>query len=929
MSIYSRLLSRTLILGLLFGTWARTAHAATPNRISIVSDSGTRLAVDKTVPARARLSKDLGEAPGAQVISSVGIHFNLTDAQQADLNQLLAAQQNPASPLYHQWLTPQQYGVRFGLSTTDMDKVKGWLKGKGLSVTAVSPSMNYITVSGTITQIDAALGVSIHNVSEDGVSHITNLSDPTLPAAIANVVTGITGLNDFKPRARARVSVVRASAISPRFTSSISGNHYMAPGDFYNIYDSLPLIQNSFTGTGITIAVVGQTDISLTDVAAFRSASGLPTNAPTIVQAPGYKAGILSADIDEAQLDVEWSGASAPGATIKYVTVGASTTASVMDSLVYAITAKLAPIITISYGACESNWGQSNLSLYNQYFQQANAQGTTIVGPSGDSGATDCDYQESTATQGLAVDFPASSPYVTAVGGTMLNEGSGTYWNSTNDSFSGSAKGYIPETVWNESDATGLSAGGGGISSYFGKPAWQVGSGVPNDLSRDIPDISLNAASVHDGYLFCSQGSCTNGYRNASNNLNVVGGTSVASPTFAGILALLEQQLGSTSGLGNVNPMIYGLANSTYYGSVFHDVTGGNNNSPCAIGTKDCPSGGSIGYSANTSYDRATGWGSVDVYNFVTKWNLVSPTGTGSTAVGTSLSTTTITSSAASCGVSSGTTPLTVRVSGSGGTPSGTVQILVDNAALTDSASTLTLDANGSATYQLNASALSGGHTVSAVYSGNSVFAASKGTATADFVYASQKDFAITPCTSSLSVKAGGAGTATFTLTPFNGFTGSVTFAAVSEGSLTSTYTFTPSPVTISSTGATTFTLKVAGYQSSAVRSGDSQTLVASQRGSGHMPWYGAGSGAALACTLLLGVPRRRRWGALLAAVISVASFTAVGCGAGGSGTLGSSSGSGSTTTTTNATVGTYTVVVTATSGGLVHSSTLNLTITQ
>ena len=210
------------------------------------------------------------------------------------------------------------------------------------------------------------------------------------------------------------------------------------------------------------------------------------------------------------------------------------------------------------------------------------------MGPAGDSGATDCDFQFPTASQGLAVDFPASSPFVTGAGGTMFNQGSATgatqYWSASNGSTSGSAISYIPEVAWNETSTTnGLAAGGGGASAFFAKPSWQIGTGVPADSSRDVPDISLNAASSHDGYLFCSKGSCTNGYRDASGNLNVVGGTLVATPSFAGILALVEQKIGSQ--LGNANPTIYGLANSTYYNTVFHDITSGNNSSPCDIGT--------------------------------------------------------------------------------------------------------------------------------------------------------------------------------------------------------------------------------------------------------------------------------------------------------------------------------------------------------
>ncbi|WP_035348482.1 protease pro-enzyme activation domain-containing protein [Edaphobacter aggregans] len=919
MSNFSRLVSRILVPVLaFFGPSSSFARAAVQNRIDAAVTDTERASVQHTIPLRARRATDLGEAPADRVLSSVSVHFNMTAAQQADLTQLLIDQQNPSSPLYHQWLTPQQYGARFGMSSADLATVKAWLSGRGLTITAVAPSLNYVTVSGTIGQVERAFGTSIHSMTENGVQHFANVTDPTLPAAIARVVSGITGLNDFKLQSRA--------AVRPQFTSSISGSHYIAPGDFFTIYNGNPLIQNSVTGTGITIAIAGQTDISLTDVAAFRSASGLPASTPTIVTIPGYVAGTVTGDVDEAQLDVEWSGAVAPGATIVFVTAGASQSVSVMDALIYSITNKVAPIISISYGACEVAWGQSNLNVLNQYFQQANAQGSTVIGPSGDSGATDCDYQLPTATQGLAVDFPASSPFVTAAGGTMFNEGSGTYWGGTNGSYSGSALGYIPETVWNESNSTGLGAGGGGVSSYFSKPAWQVGNGVPTDQSRDVPDISLNAASAHDGYLFCSRGSCTNGYRNASSNLNVVGGTSVGSPAFAGILALLEQKLGATTGLGNVNPTIYGLANSTYYGNVFHDVTSGNNNSTCVVGTQDCPTGGSIGYSAGPGYDRATGWGSLDVANFVNYWSQVTPAGTGAT-IGTTITSTTVSSSSATCGVSSGSVPLTIKVTGvSGGIASGSVQILVDNVALADPASNVALDGTGTATYNLNTTALtSGGHTVSAIYSGNAALAGSKGALVIDVVSSAQKDFALTPCQAGASARSGStASGVTFTLTPFNGFTGTINVTATAQTPVASQFTFSVNPVNITSSSAVTTTFTIAAYQNSA-KTSSSQDVVARHGSSRHMPWYEAGSGATLACALLLTLPRRRRWGALLAVVLSAGVFTAAGCGGGSS----SSSPSNTTTpTVTNAAAGTYDITITAVAGGVVHSTNVTFQVT-
>lgn len=915
---------------------------AVQNRIAAPVTNQSRVAIGHTIPARARLATDLGEAPANRVLDSVTLHFNMTAAQQADLDQLLVDQQNPHSPSYHQWLTPAQFGARFGLSGPDLAKVTSWLTSNGLTITGVAPSSTYVSVSGTVGQIEKAFGVSIHAMSENGQQHIANVTDPQLPSPIANVVTGVTGMHDFKPRSR-------ASIVHPRFTSSITGNHYIAPGDFYTIYDVNSLLSTSINGSGISIAIVGQTDISTSSVSAFRSASGLSTsNLPTTVKATGYVPGIVSSDIDEAQLDVEWSGAVAQNATILFVTVGSAQNASVVDALFYAISNNVAPIISISYGACESAWGQSELNSINQNLKQANAQGITVVGPAGDSGATDCDLTPP-ASGGLTVDFPGSSPYVTAAGGTMLNEGSATgttpYWNSNSTSttnYAGSALSYIPETVWNESNSTGLGAGGGGASAYFGKPAWQIGNGVPSDSSRDVPDIAFSAAATHDPYLFCSPVSesgasgptpCTNGFRDSSGNLDPIGGTSVAAPSMAGVFALLEQQLGggTANRIGNANPMIYGLANSTYYNNAFHDVTTGNNDSACQQGSPNCPNGGSIGYNAGTGYDLATGWGSLDVYNFVQKWNLVQPAGGGATT-GTALSSTTITTTGALCSNSSGSLPLTISVANASGAslaaPTGTIQILVDGSAVSG-VNTATLT-NGTATFTVTTTGLaSGSHTITATYLGDGNYASSKGTLSVDIVSSSQKDFALTPCTASSSaVRGTSASGITFTLAPFNGFTGTITLTAYSNpaGSLTGTYTFTPTTVTINSSSPVTTSLVIGAFQAAA-RTGSTTSARNTPSASGKAPWYFAGSGATLACALLLTVPRRRCWGAVLAVLLSVAVISASGCGSSSSSTSSGGGSSGGGGTNTNATPGTYSVNVTAISGSLVHTSVVTFTV--
>lgn len=917
-------LPRLLVLVLaVLGSLASSADAAPQNRISMQITDADRTSVRETVPTRARLSSDLGEAAD-QELPAVSLYFNMTAAQQADLTRLLQDQQNPTSPQYHQWLTPAQFGARFGLTDTDLQKVQAWLTTRGLKVVEVAPSRNYVTISGNLRQIEGAFNTSIHSLSFQGERHFSNLTDPQLPTPIAGLVTGITGLNDFKPLAH---SIAKA-----HFTSATSGAHFISPGDFYTIYDVNPLLTQSIKGDGMTIAVVGQTDISLPDVAAFRSAAGLTAKAPQITQATGYVAGTTSGDIDEAHLDVEWAGAVAPNATINFVTVGASTSASVVGALSFAITNNVAPIISMSYGNCEDAWGQSNINAITQMLQQANAQGITFISSSGDAGATDCDAAPP-ADHGLTVDFPSSSPFSLSAGGTMFNEGSATggtsYWGAASGSDNiSSAKGYIPEAAWNESSSSGLSSGGGGVSSYFAKPSWQQGF-TPADSSRDVPDISLNAAANHDGYLFCSQGSCVNGFRTSSGTLKVVGGTSAVSPALAGVFALLEQKLGggTPARLGNVNPTIYALGGSQYYANVFHDVTGGNNNSTCQTGTTNCPSGGSIGYSAGTGYDLATGWGSLDVAELVNKWGLVSPAGT-STSTGANLSSTTIqlaNSTSAACSAS-GALNITITVAKVGSssnlsTPSGSVQVLVDGVA--PSGGGIVPLTNGTAPYTIAGQSKSGEHTISAIYLGDGVYSSSKGTLVADFVSSSNPDFALTPCTTSISVASGATASGIpFTVSSANSFNGPVTFSISADSSIAATFSFSATSVNVASGSSAQTTLVITAAQKTS-------TAKANEWGTAPLYWY-AGSAVSFAGMFFLFVPRRRRFAPLVVLALSIGAISISGCGSGGALNSGSNGGLGSPggSSTTKTTPGTYTLNVTATgSNGVIHTSTVTLKV--
>jgi subtilase family serine protease len=643
------------------------AQTAAQNRIVQQIAAGKVSPLQGTVHPLAQPQYDQGPVASSLQLQGMTMNFNRSAAQQASLAALLTAQQTPSSSSYRQWLTAAQFGEQFGMSQQDLDQVTAWLQSQGFTVNTVAESRTSIRFSGTAGTAEQAFHTQIHKYIVNGETHFANATQISLPSAFASTVSRVGGLHDFKPQPHlARPAGTRTDSAQPHFTSGISGDHFLAPGDFAVIYNVNPLYSAGYTGTGQTIGIMGQTDIVMADITDFRSAAGLPANNPTVFLIPGSAdpgIGDASGDINEADLDLEWSGGVAKNASIVFVN-----STNVMDSMQYAIENKInglqIPILSISYGGCEPSWTSADLSSMEASFQQANAQGQTVLAAAGDNGAADCDEQTNpngppiiSATQGLQVDYPASSAYVTGMGGSEFN-GDGTaaspstgadqYWsaNGSNDVLT-SALSYIPEMAWNDTafeieNGGGLSAGGGGKSLLWAKPSWQAGvTGIPSDGARDVPDLSLNASPDHDPYLVCTQiildsdpdeytSSCTSGFRisdtgyDDNEGLVAYGGTSADAPSFAGLLALIEQQLGVPAGLGNVNPILYSLAaNSTTYASAFHDITTGNNIVPCTAGSTDCPSSGEMGYSAETGYDQATGLGSVNASNLATAFTSV------------------------------------------------------------------------------------------------------------------------------------------------------------------------------------------------------------------------------------------------------------------------------------------------------------------
>lgn len=579
------------------------------------------------------VARGIGRAPESLPMERMLLHLTGSLEQNAALEQLLADQQDPGSPRYHAWLTPEQFGEQFGAAQEDIAAITGWLAGQGFQVTEVAEGRRSVEFSGTVQQVETAFHTQIHRYEWNGRQHIANAMDISIPAALAPVVAGVASLHNFGPRPQHHVI---SPAVAP-LTDFSGGVHGLSPYDFAAIYDVAPLWTAGYDGTGQSIAVVGQSDIVMSDVTAFRAKFGLPVNNPTII-VNGKDPGIISGDETESDLDVEWAGAVAKGATIKFVT-SASTNSSdgVTLSAQYIVQHVTAPVMSLSYGVCEAQMGGSN-AFYSSLWQQAAAEGIAVFVANGDSGSAGCDVPYSTgssgannttpATQGFGINGLASTPYNVAVGGTEFNDSGSpsTYWNASNSAQLASAKGYIPETAWNESSYTagsssnGLYAGGGGTSMVWSRPGWQTGTGVPSGTMRVTPDVSLTAAG-HDGYVIEQGGA-----------LYLVGGTSAATPSFAGLMAIVNQYTHTTN--GNPNSKFYALASSVP--SVYHDVTTGSNAVPCAGGSHNCsapaPStnvGKMNGYSAGAGYDLPTGLGSVDANALVTNW--------GGTAAGQSI----------------------------------------------------------------------------------------------------------------------------------------------------------------------------------------------------------------------------------------------------------------------------------------------------
>ena len=738
-------------VGLILAAWAlpaaaqateSAARAQTPSRparITRAIDDNQLVRLKGNVHPLAQARFDQGAMNDAQPIDRMLLLLQRSSDQESELRQLLEDQLTNNSPKHHAWLTPEQFGAQFGPVDADIQATTDWLNSMGFHGIKVGPGRTVIEFSGNAGQVRAAFHTEMHRYLVQGALRFANSSDPLIPAALAPVVAGVVSLHSFPKFAHSRtIGNFRRSAetgvVEPTFSFAGCGSggtsqcNGLGPADLAKIYNVPP----NLDGTGQTIAVVGQSNINIEDVQEYRAMFGLPTNDPEIIL-NGPDPGPLS-DETEADLDVQVSGGMAPKAAVKFVvseTPDTAPTAGIDLSALYIIDNNIAAVLSESYGACEGALGSVGNAFYNALWEQAAAQGITVLVSSGDNGSAACDNPGDSdfATGGLAVSGLASTPFNISVGGTDFSYSvaspASVYWNATNGGTPAveSAKSYIPESTWNDSCAlagtTGctssiitshasshadlVAASGGPSSIYTTKPAWQTGiTGMPNDNRRDTPDISLFASNGKNQsfYIVC-QKDVTGSSCDLSapfQDFGGVGGTSASVQAFAGIMALINQSQATVSNpaprQGNANYILYKLykqhslgsgictsnpAAASASGCVFYDVTAGNISVACKGGSLNCSNTSTAANQYGViSSGGAPAWKTTAGYDLATGLGTVNVANLANAwgGVGLTATTTAITASPSGTVAHGTSASFTVHVTASAGTPAGQVSLI-------------------------------------------------------------------------------------------------------------------------------------------------------------------------------------------------------------------------------------------------------------
>jgi subtilase family serine protease len=650
MTVMSRVfysLAACAAVGLSVAVPSSAAPAAGGARALITDrvDEHVLVSLDGNVRSEASSVNDRGAVADDLVLDHMQLLLRRSPEREQALEALIDQLHTPGSPQFHHWLTAQQIGEQFGVSSSDTNAITSWLTGHGFTVNVVYPSAMVIDFTGSARQVREAFHTDIHNLQVNGEHHISNMSEPQIPAALAPAIVGLVSLHDFRPRQMKKVRT--------EYTFTSGGSTYQAvvPADLATIYNLNPLFASGISGQGQTIVVIEDTNVfSTADWTTFRSTFGLSSytsgSFTQVHPAPGSgtnnctNPGDVVGNDGEAILDAEWASAAAPSAAIELASCkDTTTTFGGLIALQNLLSESSSPpaIVSISYGECEAENGATANAAYISAYQQAVAEGVSVFVSAGDEGAASCDANAARATHGIGVSGFASTPYNVAVGGTDFGDSyagtNSTYWSSTNTSTYGSALSYIPEIPWNDSCASVLISTTEGYSTTYGtsgfcnssigradflttasgsggpsgcatgrastsgvvsgtckgtpKPSWQSVLGNPSDGVRDLPDVSLFAANGVWGhyYVFCYSNTAGGGAActGAPSGWAGAGGTSFSSPILAGIQALVNQH--TAERWGNPNPTYYSLANTEYgtTGSSSCNSTNGNGTSSSCV----------------------------------------------------------------------------------------------------------------------------------------------------------------------------------------------------------------------------------------------------------------------------------------------------------------------------------------------------------
>jgi subtilase family serine protease len=482
-----------------------------------------------------------------------------------ELADLIARQSDPNSSDFQNFITPADFTRRFAPLQADVDKVTQHLESNGLTVTEVSHNHMLVHARGTVSQMEQAFSVSINRYELQGEHHFSNDRDPSVPAALGDVVQSVMGLSSMEKLKRASSQAAAQPLVS--YTPPQIATAYSFP----NANNAHP-DGKIYSGKGVTLAIATAFGYNPTDVNFFWQYFGI-TRTGTITDMPISASMGSNPDPSETTADVEQSGAQAPDANMLVYIIPNVAFSTFITMYAQIAEDNTASVVSSSWGYCELVLSPASIQSAHAAFEQGAAQGISYFISSADSGAFAC-YPLSTSP---AVAYPASDPYVTAVGGTTL--------------FTGRDGLRASENAWEDT--------GGGASSIFARPIWQHGPGVPQDQNRDISDVAFDA-DLNTGYWTYLEGEW----------FSNTGGTSLGTPNWAALWALgVEAEGGHRTGLPN--PFLYSLGQSVTYHSKFYDTRSGSNG--CVV-FDGCPG---TGYSAGPNWDYPTGWGSPKGSNLV------------------------------------------------------------------------------------------------------------------------------------------------------------------------------------------------------------------------------------------------------------------------------------------------------------------------